>query len=353
MNTYTVIGLMSGTSLDGLDMACCTFTFHQNKWNFQISSAQTIAYTPALKSRLQNADKLDATGLAEIHAGFGQWMGSRVDAFIRKNKLTPLLVSSHGHTVFHQPSKGFTLQIGCGANLAAACGITTVCDFRTGDVALGGQGAPLVPIGDELLFGEYSHCLNLGGFANISFRENGERIAFDICPVNIVLNHLSQKLGKAYDKAGAFARKGKLLPALLKTLNRISFYQKRGPKSLGKEWVWKEVIPLLDKQKDSVADLLHTYCEHIAYLIARHAPRGKQTLLITGGGVYNSFLMERIRAHARCGICIPDDRIVQFREALVFAFLGVLRLRGETNCLSSVTGARHDSSGGCIYDPLV
>ncbi|HEV7231909.1 MAG TPA: anhydro-N-acetylmuramic acid kinase [Bacteroidia bacterium] len=353
MNTYTAIGLMSGTSLDGLDIACCTFIYQRGKWRFHISSAKTIAYTPVLKDRLRNADKLDAAGLAEIHTWFGHWMGTRADDFIRKHKLKPLIVSSHGHTVFHQPAKGFTLQIGSGASLAAACGIKTVCDFRSGDVALGGQGAPLVPIGDELLFSEYGYCLNLGGFANISFRDQNERVAFDICPVNIVLNHLTLKLGKAFDKGGALARKGTLILPLLEALNEARFYQKKGPKSLGKEWVWKEVIPLLEKQKASVPDLLHTYCEHIAYQIGIQILPGKNDMLVTGGGAYNDFLMERIRDYAPCEIRIPDNLTVQFREALVFAFLGVLRLRGEHNCLSSVTGARCDSSGGCIYDPLL
>jgi anhydro-N-acetylmuramic acid kinase len=350
MKSFCVVGLMSGTSLDGLDMACVEFTLQRGKWKYVITAAETIGYNKALLLRLSEADQLLASGLAELDAWYGKWMGIQVNRFIAKHRLKPTLLSSHGHTVFHQPSFGFSHQIGSGSALAASTGIRTVCDFRSMDVALGGQGAPLVPIGDELLFREYEYCLNLGGFANISYRKKEKRMAYDTCPVNIVLNHLSRKLNKPYDKDGVMARKGKPDALLLEKLNASSFFQKRGPKSLGKEWVQKSVIPMLDKSKVPVADQLRTYVEHIAFQISSKIEHPKARVLVTGGGVYNRFLMETISTLSRARFVIPGDTLIQFKEALIFSFLGVLRVRGEINSLKSVTGASRDSVGGCVYE---
>jgi anhydro-N-acetylmuramic acid kinase len=349
MKKFRVLGLMSGTSLDGLDMASCAFSRHGKKWSFTIEEANTVKYTAAIRRRLLAAETAGAAGLAETDAWFGNWMGIQARQFIESHKLKPELLASHGHTIFHQPEKGFTLQIGSGAHLAAASGLTTVCDFRSGDIALGGQGAPLVPIGDELLFGDFTQCLNLGGIANISYNQKGKRIAFDICPVNLVLNFLSGKLNKPYDKGGRLASGGKLIPGLLKQLNTAPFFHTAGPKSLGKEWVIAEVLPVLEARKEPVADLLHTYCHHIATQIAAHSLPGAKNMLVTGGGAYNTFLLDCMQEAWKGKLVVPDDITIQFREALIFAFLGLLRFQEKVNCLRSVTGASRDSSGGCLY----
>lgn len=356
---------MSGTSLDGVDIAYCTFSFDNNRWAYKIIAAETIPYNREWQLRLQTTEKASGIDLALTDSEYGHYLGKRVNAFIKKHDIAPDFVASHGHTIFHQPKKGLTTQIGHGAAIAAECDIPVVCDFRTKDVALGGQGAPLVPIGDELLFSDYSFCLNLGGFANVSYKRNGKRMAYDICPANIVLNALSIKLGKKYDPNGTLARKGKINDDLLKQLNALKYYKQEPPKSLGKEWVLETIFPVLKKSGSNPFDMLRTYTEHISMQIAKVNDQLKFKVLkpssitgriktspsmyITGGGTYNGFLLERIKAYSTNRIIIPDKNTIEFKEALIFAFLGVLRWRNETNCLRSVTGAKADSSVGCIY----
>jgi anhydro-N-acetylmuramic acid kinase len=349
MKKYRVLGLMSGTSLDGLDIAFCEFSFQRNRWQFCIVEAETIPYSASERKRLQQVENASALSFAETNNWFGKWMAAQVNVFLRKYKVDPHLISSHGHTVFHQPAQGVTVQLGSGASLAAGTGILTASDFRSTDVALGGQGAPLVPIGDQLLFSEKGACLNLGGFANISTLKRGKRVAYDICPVNIVLNDLCNRIHKPYDNKGQIARSGRLLDPLLKELNAAQFYTQRGPKSLGKEWVLKEMLPLLKRTKASVPDLLHTCTEHMAIQIGKQLKGNTKSVLITGGGAFNDFLVERIQFHSKAVISLPDYQLVNYKEALIFAFLGVLRLRNETNCLKSVTGASRNSVGGCLY----
>jgi len=354
---------MSGTSLDGLDIAYCTFSFKKGKWTYKIEKAQTISYTKDWKSKLGNAHRLSSEKLCALDAELGKFMGKRVISFMRKNKIKKIdLISSHGHTVFHQPEKGFTLQIGSGAAIAAATGTKTICDFRSGDVALGGQGAPLVPIGDKLLFPEYEACLNLGGIANISLAvsfsfgegarraDEAKRFAFDICPVNIVLNYLAGKKGLLYDKNGKLAAKGKVNWKLLKKLNSLAYYKNLKSKSLGREWIEKHVFVPLDKEQIDLSDKLATASEHAALQIARALNHFKiKNVLVTGGGAYNTDLISRISDYSPTAIHIPDHQTIQFKEALIFAFLGVLREQGEVNCLKAVTGARRDSCGGAVY----
>jgi anhydro-N-acetylmuramic acid kinase len=363
---FNVIGLMSGTSLDGVDIAHCTFTKSNNKWQYEIHCAETIPYSIDWKKILSVLENSNALTFQQIHWEYGFLLGQLAKAFIRKNAISPDFIASHGHTIFHADfkthvlknesgnsvSKKLTVQIGSGAAIAAQSGITTVCDFRTMDVALGGQGAPLVPIGDELLFSEYDFCLNLGGFANISYKHQGQRIAFDICPVNIVMNALCEKIGIAYDDGGKIASTGKVNDELLHELNELSFYKlpPDEPKSLGKEWVIENVNPLLAKYSLSVEDCLRTMVEHIAYQVAKIAnekPAG--TFLITGGGAFNSFLINVIQRHVSHQVIIPDKKTIEFKEALIFAFLGVLRMQGEVNCLKSVTGALTDNISGAVY----
>lgn len=350
--TYNVIGLMSGTSLDGLDIAFCRFTVDNNNWQFEILNAETKPYSETWKEQLLALEKADANTFQKINFDYGYYLGRHVSDFMIKYGVKADFVASHGHTIFHQPDKKYTVQIGAGSAIASGCMMPVVCDFRSLDVALGGQGAPLVPIGDKLLFAEYDYCLNLGGFANISYENNGKRIAYDICPVNIVMNAICEKMGKPYDDGGKIARSGMVSKYLLNEFNQLGFYKlpADGPKSLGKEWVIENIDPIIGQYEIADNDLLCTFCEHIAMQVSKIISGKKNAkLLITGGGTYNEFLIERIKELTPVQIVIPEKKIIEFKEALIFAFLGVLRMREEINCLKSVTGARKDSSGGAIY----
>lgn len=348
MQDFKVIGLMSGTSMDGVDIAFCRFQF-DHQWHFTISHAETIEYSSEWSQRLSNLMKSDSETLIRTDREYGKLLGKIISGFIQKNNVKPDLIASHGHTIFHQPQNGFTLQIGDGNVISAVTGLPVVFDFRSGDVALGGQGAPLVPIGDRLLFPEFDLCLNLGGIANISFEREDKRIAFDICPANIPLNHLAALAGKPYDKDGFLARKGKPINQLLNDLNRLEFYHTPPPKSLGREWIDREFFPILFAWDDSIEHKIRTVCEHIAVQIAAIVnPLKKEKMLITGGGAKNKFLTELIASKVNAKVVVPEEKIIDFKEALIFAFLGVLRWRNETNILSSVTGASRDSCGGII-----
>lgn len=351
--TYDIIGLMSGTSLDGVDIAFCRFTVDNHKWSYSIIQAETIPYSEEWKIRLLTSETDTALEFEQTHVDYGIYLGTLVSDFIIKHHIKADFVSSHGHTIFHQPEKKLTVQIGSGSAISSRCKLPVVCDFRSLDVALGGQGAPLVPIGDKMLFSEYDFCLNLGGFANVSYQHANERIAYDICPVNIVMNPICEKIGKAYDDKGEIAKSGMLSNYLLNEFNQLGFYKSvpDSPKSLGKEWVLKNINPLLDTYELAENDLLRTFVEHIAFQIGKslkNKPSGK--ILVTGGGTYNSFLVERIQQNTSHKLIIPDKNTIEFKEALIFAFLGVLRMRGEVNCLKSVTGAMQDNCGGAIYN---
>ena len=339
---YRVLGVMSGTSLDGIDLAICTFTKKGN-WEFKIEKQATIKYSDYWKNRLENLHTKNKKIITTTDVEYGAFLGKKIIAFLDNEKVD--FIASHGHTIFHQPENKYTLQIGDGKIIAKTTGITTINDFRSLDVSLGGQGAPLVPIGDLHLFPNYKYCINLGGFANISIKKESEITAFDICPVNIVLNQVCKELNIDYDNNGDIAKKGKLVPKLIQQLNQLSFYEKIPPKSLGREWVEKQIIPLIINQKTE--DVLHTFCEHIAMQIGKYL--NNETALFTGGGVFNNYLMERIKHYSSSKIIIPNNTIINFKEALLFSFLGVLRFRNEVNCLQSVTGADRDNCGGIIH----
>lgn len=349
MKHWNVIGLMSGTSLDGLDISFCRFTLDNGQWSYEIPAARTVSYTGEWRQKLESAYHSKASDLARLHMEFGHFMGREVSSFIAEHNIDAQFVSSHGHTVFHDPANGYTFQLGSGAALAAACKRPVVSDLRSLDVALGGQGAPLVPIGDKLLFSQYDQCLNLGGFANISYDVDGKRIAFDICPANIAANAIANETGKAYDEGGALGRGGTVIGNLLYELNELAYYKlpQHAPKSLGKEWLDKEFMPVMNKYSLPPADRLATLYEHIALQTGKLASSGR--MLATGGGAFNTYLLERIRHYSKAEIIVPARNIVEFKEALVFAFLGVLRMEGKVNALRDVTGAACDSIGGCIY----
>ncbi|PZD77148.1 anhydro-N-acetylmuramic acid kinase [Mesonia sp. K7] len=351
--TYHVIGTMSGTSLDGIDIVDATFVKENNQWTFVIHHAETIAYHEHWLQLLKTISQKSEEEVTKLNVAYTQYIAEVYHNFIEKyhidiHKIDALC--NHGHTVWHQPDKGFTLQIGNLPELSTYLKLQVVGDFRTQDVKLGGQGAPLVPIGDRLLFSEYDYCLNLGGFANISFEKNHQRIAFDICPVNTVLNYYAQQLGFPYDKDGQIARSGKVSTHLLKQLNQLSFYQEKPPKSLGVEWVHQYIFPLMETYPLSIKDKIATFTQHVVAQISQALEKNKDLkLLVTGGGAYNTHLMRQLQKITEVEVIIPQSEIVEYKEALVFGFLGVLRLRNEVNCLKSVTGASKNHSSGALF----
>ena len=349
---YKVIGVMSGTSLDGLDLVYAEFVIN-DLWSSKIIVAETIQYSEKWSKILKNLVSLSLDELSNIDKQYTSYLASAINDFITKNQISDLdVICSHGHTALHQPEKGLTYQIGNMKELNRITGNIVVCDFRIQDVEFGGQGAPLVPIGDALLFTDYDFCLNLGGFANVSLKMDSSRIAYDICPVNIVLNHYVSNLGLEYDDQGKVAESGMICNDLLSELNANNYYQMSFPKSLGLEWVKSEIIPIIDSFKLKTQDILRTFVEHIAIQISNEINKKENSnVLITGGGVYNKFLIQRLQNHSTNSLEIPSDEIIEYKEALIFGLLGVLKLRGENNCLSSVTGAIKDHSSGKIYYP--
>lgn len=348
---YNIIGVMSGTSLDGIDLAHLNFEITNGKWSFQILECETIGYSQKWIDQLKIAVGFSELELQKLNIDYTLLLGNIISDFIKKNKIENIdAVCSHGHTILHQPQNGITLQIGNLPEIASLCNQKVVCEFRVQDVLLGGQGAPLVPIGDRILFSDCDYCLNLGGFSNVSFEENGNRIAFDISPVNTVLNFYANQLGLDYDDKGEISRTGNVDSELLKELNQLEFYQKKYPKSLGFEFVKEAILPLIEKYPIAIEDKLATFTEHIAVQIALALPNKKNNLFITGGGAYNDFMIERTQFHLpETKIVIPERKIIEFKEALIFGLLGVLKLRNEINTLSSVTGAKMDHSSGEIY----
>ncbi len=342
---------MSGTSLDGIDLAEIAFSFSEEKWNFEILVAETVPYSSFWKEELREAINYSREKLERLDFKYTEKLSEEISKFIKKYNILEIdAICSHGHTIMHRPEKGLTYQIGNLPRISKMLGQTVVCDFRVQDVEMGGQGAPLVPIGDKLLFSEYDYCLNLGGFANCSFEKNDKRIAYDICPVNIVLNNYAEKLGKDFDEGGKLAASGKVDEMLLNKLNSLTFYVEKPPKSLGLEWVKEKIFPLLDISEITSEDILRTFTEHIAVQIAKQFSN-KSSVLITGGGAYNSFLIERLKNLSSVEVFIPSSKIVEYKEALIFGLLGVLKLRDEVNCLASVTGASKDHSSGKIFFP--
>jgi len=359
MDRITAIGVMSGTSVDGLDIVAAEFSLEKEQWNYKLLKCDSIAYPDLLKQKLINSINFSGEDLIYLDNELGNYIGEKVQQFCKNERFKPEIVASHGHTVFHQPEKGITCQIGDGQTINHITKLTVINDFRKIDTLRGGQGAPLVPVGDKLLFGDFNFCLNIGGFSNISFDTvENIRIAYDISPANILLNYLTREVGKDYDDKGSMARKGVIIEDLFQRLNKIGYYNQSHPKSLGLEWVRKSIFPILPVQKRNIHDILRTCVEHIAYQInfsikreiITHFKGKKCKILVTGGGVFNSFLIDRMKNMATdYSYVLPDLEIINFKEALIFAFLGVLRYRGDINIWRSVTGADKDSSAGTIH----
>lgn len=335
--------------MDGVDIAYCEFLFENQKWNFRIKEAKTIPYDQNWIVRLSQLHKQPIYLFPKTDAFYGRYLGKITNQFIKDHKLQIDFIASHGHTIFHQPENGFTAQIGCGAGISVECGLPVVNNFRAMDLVLGGQGAPLVPIGDQFLFTDYDACLNLGGFSNISFKNSQK--AFDISPCNMAFNLLANELNLPFDEDGNIAANGCINDSLLNAFNNIDFYKINNAKSLGIEWFNQSFLPILNQfENESIANKMATISLHIAQQIAKVInAENIDNVLVTGGGAYNKILVKNIQTLTKTKIEIPDALTINYKEALIFAFLGVLRVRNEINILKSVTGAVSNSIGGALH----
>lgn len=351
---YLVIGLMSGSSLDGIDLVAAEFFKENDSWKYAIKESRFVPYPESWKIKLSEAYHASAAEIEKLDYTFGSFLGKAVRHFVQDNNLEPDFVSSHGHTIFHRPEEAFTLQIGNGQALADACGLPVINDFRSEDVAKGGQGAPLVPIGDKLLFSDFDCCLNIGGIANLSVERDGKRLAYDICIANQALNYIAGFKGLEMDFNGALAKNGKLIPSLFGALENNVFFQKMPPKSLGREFFETDQKPLIDDFQDQAENLAHTFVQHLALRIGKEFNKWNvQKVLVSGGGALNDYLIQELKRQTKAEIIVADEVLINFKEALIFAFLGVLKIRNEVNVLASVTGASADSSTGKIWYPAL
>lgn len=368
MKPQKAIGLMSGSSIDGLDIAYTEFVKENGEWQYNLLIGETLAYSKEWQNILKNIRDYDDNQLQKLHIRYGNYLGEQVTRFIKKHSIKPEIVASHGHTVFHNPAEGYTFQLGDGQAIANKTKLLTVSDFRSKDITLGGQGAPLVPIGDELLFSDYIACINLGGITNISFKKKDERVAYDVCPANQLLNYLSEKVGLKYDEGGKLASKGQIINELYENLSTDKFYYQPFPKSISNEYIAEKFIPIINQAKGKIEDKLHTTTLHIvnkiykaislielpeplfsAPIMHKNLRRPAGEILITGGGAKNKFLINELKKITPYNLVIPEPELIDFKEALIFAFMGVLKVNGEINCLSSATGASKDSSSGTIF----
>ena len=361
---YTVIGLMSGSSLDGLDIACTQLTEISGKWTYEIMAAECVPYPAAIASDLGKAATLSVPEFLRLHTSYGHYLGEQVNQFIKRNNLQHKVhfIASHGHTVWHEPAAHTTAQIGDGAAIASWTLLPVISDLRNMDVALGGQGAPIVPIADRFLFADYDFCLNIGGIANITINTD-EPIAFDICPANQLLNYFAAKEGKDYDDKGAMAQSGQVLQDILEKLNGTSFYKTVAPKSLHNGFVHEELIPHFNNVEDN-KDALHTTVKHIVAQIADallpyHNPLQEQKILVTGGGALNDFLILQLqeelnaKTNNNIQVAVLDEQTVNYKEAVAMALMGALRWREETNVFHTATGASRSSVGGAMWLPPI
>lgn len=344
---------MSGTSLDGLDLCIANYQLENQQWKFEILATETLTYSDHWKQQLTNCETISGEKLIKLHFEYGEFLGKSALKFIQNKREQVDFISSHGHTIFHQTEKKITFQLGSGAALAAHSKHKVIADFRSQDVSLGGQGAPLVPAGDVGLFPEFDSCINLGGICNLSFQSKGSLLAYDIAPCNMVLNYLMQKhFNQEFDRGGEISKSGEINLSMLEQLNKLDFYLKKSPKSLGKEWVFNHVVPLIDAAKIAPVNKLCTFNHHIAFQITKAIENEKsiKRILMTGGGSKNNFLIELLKSSG-LSIEIPNVQLIDFKEALIFGYLGIKRVREEVNVFKSVTASAKDTSSGSIYLP--
>lgn len=358
---YRAIGIMSGSSLDGLDIAFVEFQEQGGKWTYDILETACYSYADEWVAKLKDAINLSAKDYQLLHAEYGQYTGQQVNKFIAEYQLQykVAVIASHGHTTFHIPASRMTAQLGDGAAIAAITRLPVVSDLRALDVAFGGQGAPIVPIGEKLLLGDYNFFLNLGGIANISFNSE-QYVAYDVCPANRVLNMLVNELGKEYDDGGQIAASGTVNDALLDKLNSLDYYKQPYPKSLANDFGTDILYPIIKNTGIEIKDALRTCVEHITFQISNaistlgdhKLQTTNHKLLTTGGGAFNTFLIQKLSEYLgrmNIEVIVPGKKLVNFKEALIMAFIGILRWRQEYNVLSSVTGASRDSIGGALW----
>lgn len=350
MKEYNCVGLMCGTSMDGIDIAHITFQLQNNKWIFKINQADCVDFSDVWYSRLVNLPKQSAEIFAKTNVYFGHYLGKEIQQFLTRHQLKADLISSHGQTVFHNPRMGYTIQIGSGATIAKETNTPVVCDLRTTDMAYGGQGAPIVPLGERFLFPEMHQFLNIGGISNIAIHSAKNIVGYDVCMGNLLLNHYANTIGLPYDHNGELAQSGTLNLELLNQLNAHQYFQLKSPKSLDADQVLNWFLPVVEQFSISLEDKLATLVEHISIQLG-YVLRENEDTLITGGGALNSFLVERIQANTKSKICLPSSEIINFKEALIIAFLGLKRVLKQPNVLASVTGAKKDTINGAVYLP--
>ena len=349
-NSYRVLGVMSGSSLDGLDVTLCRFWMKGERWYWEIAQATTLEYPGDLAAQLAESPRYDLPACSRLDATYGRWVGAQLRLCLEKWKERADFAAVHGHTVLHAPKDGYSLQLGSGHHIAAALELPVVADFRNADIALGGQGAPLVPVGDRDLFPEYDAWLNLGGIANATYRKGKEMHALDICPFNQVLNHWAGQVGKPYDDGGELARSGSCHTSSLEQWKAQPWFAQSAPKSLSNQWVQQEFIPLTQAAGLSAPDALRTATELFAQLIAEQL-NGQlvQRMLVTGGGAWNRFFMAVLSEKCQAELTVPDAQVVNYKEALVFAYLGLLCWMRKANVNPQTTGASRHSIGGVVY----
>lgn len=358
---------MSGSSLDGLDLACVEFevdTADNNQLAWRLLAGQTLPFTPEWIEILQKLPQANALDFCKTHAQLGHYFGKLTKQFLEAHQLTPDYIASHGHTIFHYPQEGFTVQIGDGAAIAATTGISVISEFRTMDVALGGQGAPLAPLADKFILPGNDFYVNIGGIANISCNIDGKFIAYDTSAANQILNNLAHAIGLEYDDKGSMAASGAVDEELLKQVNQHSYYQQPYPKSLDNGWVLQNVLPIFLQNKASINDKLATAVEHTAQQLVfaiqeiikkENFVKTAYKMVATGGGVFNDFLIQRIQYHlnkatlAHVELTLPDTDMIKFKEAILMALMGLRRIENLSNSIATVTGASRDSSNGAVY----
>lgn len=346
---------MSGSSMDGIDLALCNITSDKGTYSYEIGACKTYEYSETWRLRLSQIRKADSLAYAKTDVFYGHYLGHLVREFMEEFNVDADLVGSHGHTVFHYPEEMITRQVGDGASLSAICKLPVVSDFRSMDVAKKGQGAPLVAIGDQVFFDDYDFCLNLGGFANISGKIGEYRVSFDICPANILLNRVARDLDKEYDHNGEIASKGTINYGLLENLNQIDYYAMPFPKSLNRDWINNELWQIVKEgEKLSPEDKMKTFVDHIGVQISKSVsylsskqPAGKK-VLVTGGGAFNGVLMDHIKTHSEAEFTVPDEKLVKFKEALIFALMAVMRVENQPNIIKTFTGAKSNSVSGSL-----